>query len=140
MKKAITFTFLWMVGHGCFSQSTHDFLVGGALDLVKTDIIKAFSKAQVGLEGHYFIARHFAMGAGIETWSKQKDSFMLGMRWYPVDKVFFRFRGLIGVNDASLGVGYSKPLSKFWRLEGMGDYYFDASDFAVRAGVSYVIR
>lgn len=122
------------------SQSTRDFLVGGGLDIVKTDILKVFDKAQVGAEAHYFVVRHFAVGAGIEAWSKQKNSFMLGMRWYATDNIFVRFRGLIGINDAVLGAGYSKAISKFWRLEGMGDYYFDASEFAVRAGVSYVIR
>lgn len=139
MKKVLTLIFLSIAFMG-YTQSTHDFLVGGGLDLVKTDIIKVFDKAQTGLEAHYFVMRNFAVGAGIEAWSKQKNSFMMGMRWYAADKVFLRLRGLIGANDVALGIGYSKPLSKFWRLEGIGDYYFVSTEFGVRAGISYVIR
>ena len=123
-----------------FGQSTHDILVSGGLDLIKSDNIKLFEKAQIGLEGNYFIQRHFSAGLGVEIWTNQKSSFVLGARWYADDHLFFRLRGLIGINDASAGIGWSKPLNEKWRFEGIGDFYFNRSDFALRAGVGYVIR
>ena len=123
-----------------FSQSTHDILVSGGLDLIKSDNIKLFEKAQIGLEGNYFIQRHFSAGLGVEIWTKQKSSFVIGARWYADDHLFFRLRGLIGINDASAGIGWSRTLNEKWRFEGIGDFYFNQSDFALRAGVGYVLR
>ena len=122
------------------AQSTHDLLVSGALDIFKSDNTKVFEKAQIGVEANYFVLRNFAVGAGGEIWTKQKDSFVLGFRWYAEDNIFFRFRGLIGANDAALGVGWSKSLNEKLRLEAIGDFYFNQSAFALRAAVSYVIR
>ena len=122
------------------AQSTHDLLVSGALDIFKSDNAKVFDKAQIGLEANYFLLRNFTVGTGVEIWTKQKDSFVLGFRWYAEDHIFFRFRGLIGANDAAIGAGWSKSLSEKWRFETIGDFYFNQSAFALRAGVSYVIR
>ena len=122
------------------AQSTNDFLISGGLDLIKTDNTKIFDKAQLGLEVNYFIQRRFAVGAGADLWTKGANSFVLGVRWYPSDNVFLRFRGLIGYNDAALGAGYTKPLSKNLRIEGMADLYFKRPDFGLRGGVSYVIN
>ena len=123
------------------AQSTHDILLGGGFDVLKTDNHTILSKAQLGFEGHYFVDRHFAVGIGTEFWTNnQKSSFMMGARWYANENVFLRFRGLIGVNDASLGFGYSKPIDKNFRLEGLGDYYFGGSAFALRFGVSYILK
>jgi len=61
---------------------------------------------------------------------------MMGMRWYGNDHVFVRFRGLIGANDAAIGLGYSKPLSQNLRFEGMGDFYF-VGNLGLRFGVIY---
>jgi len=108
---------------------------------MKTDFEKPFNKAQFGIEGHYFIVRHFAIGAGMELWTThQSSSFMMGARWYPIDKLFVRFRGLIGANDAAAGVGWSQPLKNSFRLEGMGDFYINSTEFALRLGVAYVIK
>lgn len=122
------------------AQSTNDFLISGGLDLIKTDNNKLFEKAQVGLEVNYFLQRRFSVGAGGEFWSQGRNSFVMGVRWYPADNIFLRFRGLIGINDAALGAGYVKALDKNFRLEGMADLYFAKPDFAIRAGVSYVIN
>jgi hypothetical protein len=123
------------------AQSTHDIMFGGGFDFLKTDIHSLLSKAQVGFEGHYFVERHFAVGIGTELWANnQKNSFMMGARWYADDHFFLRFRGLIGVNDASFGLGYAKPLDKHFRLEGIGDYYFGGAAFAFRFGISYVLK
>jgi hypothetical protein len=86
------------------------------------------------------VVRHFAVGAGAELWTDKPNSFMMSMRWYPVDNLFARFRGLTGANDVALGVGYAFPLSDHWKLDGTGDFYFRYEQFALRAGISYVIK
>lgn len=123
------------------AQSTKDILIGSGFDLVKTDIAKVFDKAQIGFEGHFFIVRHFAAGAGVEYWTTgQKSSFMLGVRYYATEKLFLRFRGLIGANELALGVGWSHPLNASFRAEAMGDFYMINTDFALRAGIAYIIK
>jgi hypothetical protein len=122
------------------AQSTHDVLVGGGMDLIKTDIKSAFNKAQLGFEANYFVVRHFAVGGGAEIWTNnQKNSFMMGMRWYANSHVFMRFRGLIGANDASLGLGYAKPLNNNVLFESMGDFYFKGN-FGLRFGLGFILK
>jgi hypothetical protein len=124
----------------CHAQSTHDVVIGGGMDLIKTDNNALFKKAQFGFEANYFVVRHFAVGVGTEIWTtNQKNSFMMGMRWYGNDHVFLRFRGLIGANDASLGLGYAKPLNRTVLFESMGDFYFTGS-FGLRFGLSFILK
>ncbi len=123
-----------------FAQSNNDIMVSGSLDLIKTDYSSFLDKGQIGLEGNYFVVRHFAAGAGVELWTKQKSSFIMGMRWYPHDHVFVRVRGLIGANDVSIGGGWVKPINDAWRFEAIGDFYVADTEFAIRAGLSYVIK
>lgn len=123
-----------------FAQSNNDIMIGGSLDLIKTDYSNFLDKAQIGLEANYFVVRHFAASGGVELWTNQKSSFMMGMRWYPVDHVFVRARGLIGANDVSLGGGWVKPINDTWRFEAIGDFYIADTEFAIRAGLSYVIK
>lgn len=123
------------------AQSVNDILIGGGFDLVKTDINKVFNKAQTGVEAHYFVVRHFAVGAGAELWTtNQPSSFMMGARYYATENLFFRLRGLIGANDAALGVGWSHPFKESFRIEAMTDYYFAGNAVAIRVGIGYVIR
>lgn len=140
MKKLFVVFVIFLACQSLCAQSTNDFLISGGFDLIKTDNTKIFDKAQVGLEVNYFIMRRFAVGAGGEFWTRRANSFVLGVRWYPKDNIFVRFRGLIGANDAALGVGYVKPLDKNFRLEGIADLYLAKPDFGIRAGVSYVIN
>lgn len=130
---------LLSVGYAC-AQSSNDILVSGGFDLIKTDYSRVGSKLQFGSEANYFVVRHFAAGAGLELWTQQESSFTMGMRYYPLDNFFVRFRGLIGANEAALGGGWSKPLNEKWRFEAMGDFYFRQTEFAIRAGVGYVIK
>jgi hypothetical protein len=140
MKKVILISIL-AVAISASAQSTKDILLGGAFDLVKTDNQKLFGKAQFGIEGNYFIVRHFAVGAGLEQWTAgPTTSFMMGARWYPTDKLFVRFRGLIGANDATAGVGWSQPFKNSFRLEAMGDFYFGSTEFALRIGGAFVLK
>jgi hypothetical protein len=139
MKTCFILLLFGLSAHLAMAQSTHDVMVGGGLDVVKTDNYKLFEKAQLGLEINYFVVRHFAVGGGIEVWTRQQNSFVIGMRWYADEHFFARFRGLIGANDASLGIGWSQPIHQNLRFEVLGDYYFH-SDFALRAGIQYIIR
>lgn len=122
------------------AQSTSDILLGGGLDFIKTDNTSLFEKVQVGFEMNYFVARHFAVGVGGEIWSEKRNSFTMGARWYANENIFLRFRGLIGANDVAVGAGYAKNLSQYLRLEAMGDLYINQPDFAIRVGLSYVIK
>jgi len=114
-------------------------MVGGALDLIKSDNSGFLDKAQIGLEGNYFITRKFTGTAGVEFWTSDDVSFVLGARWFPIDEAFVRVRGLLGENDFAIGGGWTKPLNENLRFEAMGDFYFKG-EFAIRAGVAYVFR
>ncbi|MCW5909847.1 MAG: hypothetical protein KIT62_02175 [Cyclobacteriaceae bacterium] len=122
------------------AQSSNDILVSGGFDLIKTDYSRFADKLQLGAEANYFVVRHFAAGAGVELWTRHTSSFAMGMRYYPLDNFFVRFRGLIGANDVALGGGWSKPLNEKWRFEAMGDFYFTHTEFGIRAGVGYIIK
>jgi hypothetical protein len=123
------------------AQKANDVLLGVAFDLVKTDDEKLFGKSQFGMEANYFIVRHFAAGVGVEKWTDgSTTTFTMGVRWYPVDNFFVRFRALIGGNDASASVGWSQPFKNSLRLETMGDYYFGSTEFALRVGVAFVMK
>ncbi len=139
MKFSLAIIFCLLVGTATFAQSSHDILVGGGFDIIKTDIKQVFDKAQLGFEGNYFVVRHFSVGAGAEFWTNQHNSFVMGVRWYADENFFARFRGLIGANDASVGVGWSKPILDNWRVEALGDFYFKGQ-LGIRAGVAYVIK
>jgi hypothetical protein len=139
-KNSLLIIFISLVSCALQAQSSNDILVGGGFDLIKTDNAQLFDKAQIGLEANYFVVRHFAAGAGFEIWPSQKSSFVMGMRWYAHDHVFIRVRGLIGANDASIGGGWAKPIKENWRFEAMGDFYVADTEFAIRAGVSYIIK
>ena len=140
MKKLILIAML-IVAVSVSAQSTKDFLLDAAFDLVKTDNQKLFGKAQFGMEANYFVVRHFAVGMGVEQWTTgPTTSFVMGARWYPVEKLFVRFRGLIGANDATVGVGWSQPVKNSFRLEAMCDFYFGSTEFALRLGGAFVLR
>jgi hypothetical protein len=140
-KNRFLIIFISLVSYTLHAQSSNDILVGGGFDLIKTDNNQLFDKAQIGLEAHYFVVRNFAAGAGFEIWPQQKSSFMMGMRWYALDHVFIRARGLIGANDFSIGGGWTKPIiNENWRFEAIGDFYVADTEFAIRAGVSYIIK
>lgn len=122
------------------AQSTSDIMIGGGVDFIKTDNPGVFEKSQIGFEVNYFVVRHFAVGLGAEIWSNQKNSFAMGARWYANENVFLKFKGLIGANDVALGAGYAKALTQYLRLEGMGDFYVNSTEFGIRIGLAYVIK
>lgn len=114
-------------------------MVGGGFDLIKTDNDGFIQKAQIALEGNYFLTRQFTASAGFDIWTDDGLNFVIGGRWYPVDDFFARIRGIIGDNDISIGAGWNKPITETWRFEAMGDFYFEG-EFGIRVGVMYVIR
>lgn len=122
------------------AQSSNDILLSGGFDLIKTDYSRFADKLQLGAEANYFVVRHFAAGAGVELWTRHPSSFAMGVRYYPIDNFFVRFRGLIGANDVALGGGWSKPINEKWRFEAIGDFYLGQTEFSIRAGVGYVIK
>jgi hypothetical protein len=122
------------------AQSNNDILVSSGFDLIKTDYSRFADKLQLGAEANYFVVRNFAAGAGLELWTRYPSSFAMGMRYYPLDNFFVRFRGLIGANDVALGGGWSKPINEKWRFEAIGDFYFGQTEFGIRAGLGYVIK
>lgn len=140
MKKRLIILLLFLGSGSVYAQSRGSFMVGAGGDLIKTDIRNFADKAQVNAELNYFIIRNFTVTGGFEFWTPGNANLVLGMRYYPVRNLFARFRGLIGVNQVDLGAGYSYPINKNWSIEGMGDFYFDSSEFAFRVGVAYLIR
>jgi hypothetical protein len=135
--------FLLFLVSGCAfdvqAQMAHDMVIGTHLDLVKTDNTNLLEKAQFGVELNYFATRSVTGTTGIEVWTGDDLSFLVGARWYPSDDGFLRVRGLIGANELSIGGGWAKPLGDNFRFEAIGDFYF-SFDFSIRAGFTYVIR
>ncbi|HNP07782.1 MAG TPA: hypothetical protein PKN99_09140 [Cyclobacteriaceae bacterium] len=140
MKKLLIVVFILGMVNWVSAQSTSDIMLGGGVDFIKTDNPGVFEKSQIGFEVNYFVVRHFAVGLGAEIWSNQKNSFAMGARWYANENVFLKFKGLIGANDVALGGGYAKALTQYLRLEGMGDFYVNNSEFGIRIGLAYVIK
>jgi hypothetical protein len=139
IKKIILLSSLLTIAFCSHAQIANDVMVGGGFDLIKTDYSSFFDKAQIGGEVNYFITKDFTGTAGLEVWTADQLSFVLGGRYYPIDEVFLRARGLIGVNDLSIGAGWTKPIGEKVRLEAMADFYFDLQ-FSVRVGFGYVFR
>ncbi|MFZ6009999.1 MAG: hypothetical protein ACOYXT_06585 [Bacteroidota bacterium] len=140
--KKLTILFLFtFVGVACHAQIAKDILIGGHLDLIKTDNDNFFDKAQIGTEVNYFLTRRFTATGGLEVWTNDDASLVVGGRWYFMDDAFARIRGLVGANDLSIGAGWAKPFNANgnWRFEAIGDFYF-RGDIAIRAGIAYLIR
>ena len=137
--RSIIITFLLTTSLAAFGQDAHDRLVVVQGDLVKTDNVTPFRKAQFGGEFHYFATSSIAANAGFEVWTDDEVSFSVGARWYPVNHAFVRVKGLIGENDLVIGGGWVVPLGNGFHFEASGDFYFKV-DFSIRAGIAYIIR
>jgi hypothetical protein len=122
-----------------FSQHANDILAGGGFDLIKTDNDGFVQKAQISLEGNYFLTKQFTATAGFDIWTGDGVNLVVGGRWYPIDNFFTRLRGLICENDISMGAGWNKPITENWQFEAMGDFYFEG-EFGIRVGLMYVIQ
>ncbi|MCC5919820.1 MAG: hypothetical protein LAT68_00995 [Cyclobacteriaceae bacterium] len=112
-------------------------LIGGGLDLIKTDINAIADKIQLGVEANYFVVSQLSLTGGLEVWSETGPQIAIGFRYYPISNVFIRFRGLVLQDtDVAVGMGYSKGLTRHLRLEVMGDYYVQGGDLGVRLGLA----
>ncbi len=125
------------------NSKTGRFALGVGLDAFKSDYNKPAEKYQLGIEGNYFIMNRLAFSGGLEVWRRGSAGVtpvMLGTRFYIVEPVFIRGRVLLANNNAefSLGGGYSHKIASNWRFEGMGDFFVDAGEFALRAGIMYI--
>ncbi|MGB3589974.1 MAG: hypothetical protein WBA23_25730 [Tunicatimonas sp.] len=126
--------------HSSVSQA--QFLFNFGIDAYKTDNRDPFefvNKAQFSAEANYFLIQQLALTAGVEYWTApNRLSFIPGMRLYPIDPVFIRLRPLISDEvDYAAGVGYARRITDEWRIEVMGDYYFERGNAALRIGVGY---
>ncbi|RAV97688.1 hypothetical protein [Pseudochryseolinea flava] len=135
----LTTAVLFFTALNVSAQIAKDFMVGGGFDLIKTDNDGFLGKGQFATEGHYFVTRQFTLSSGLEVWTDEGVSLSLGARWFPVEEAFVRMRGLIGENDLVIGGGWTKPVNENLRFEAMADFYFEG-EFAIRAGLMYVIR
>jgi len=109
------------------------------LDLIKSDNDGYFEKTQIGFEVNYFFLRRFTITTGVEVWTRDAPSFVIGTRWYPINNAFIRARGLYGQNEISIGAGWAKPMTEVLRFESMTDFYF-SGNFTIRAGFAYIIK
>ena len=123
------------ISSSCYGQLR----IGAGIDLFKTDFNNIAEKNQIGIEANYFLIRNFALTTGFEMWSAGPNSVVLGGRFYPVNPVFVRLRGLLrSQSDVSLGMGYVKSLTRNWKIDYTGDYYFNAGELGLRIGVAYL--
>ena len=121
------------------AQGTGDVLIGGGLDILKSNNTGFGDQVQMGVEANYFINSEFSITGGLENWTAGTTSLVVGGRYYIKKNIFARIRGIIGDDGISIGVGYSHSLSKHWKVETMGDIYF-RGDFAIRGGVAYLLN
>lgn len=139
MNRLLLLAFLLLGSNICFSQSKNDILIGVQLDLIKTNNSGYFQRSQTGAEGNYFFHKQFSATGGIEYWSENKQlSLVTGVRWYPIEDAFIRFRGLLGANDFAIGGGWSMPVREKIRFEALSDFYF-AGHITIRAGFTYTL-
>jgi hypothetical protein len=138
MMKRLSTLLLLFFSFGLSAQSPGEILVGINFDLIKSDYTKYFDKAQVALEGNYFISKKFSATGGVEVWTHDVTSAVLGIRYYPVRDAYIRVRGLIGADDLSVGGGWAKPMTEDLRFESMADFYF-TGNFTIRAGLALMI-
>ncbi len=116
------------------STSQAQWRIAGGVDLLSTPFFENVPKYRFGVEANYFAASKFAVTGGLEFIEKDLGA-SLGFRFYPINPVFLRMRGILNSNsDLALGMGYAIGLNSNWRLETMADYYAVSSDFALRLG------
>ncbi|MEM9829674.1 MAG: hypothetical protein AAF944_03505 [Bacteroidota bacterium] len=140
MKRIFYLTVFLVLTYSSVSQA--QFLFNFGIDAYKTDNRNPFEfvdKAQFSVEANYFLLSQLALTAGVEYWTApNRLSFIPGMRLYPLDPIFIRLRPLIsGEVDYAAGLGYARAINDAWRIEIIGDYYFERGNAALRVGIGY---
>ncbi|MEX2593389.1 MAG: hypothetical protein WD426_11490 [Anditalea sp.] len=122
-------------------QAAGSFLVSGAMDLAKTDAPGLIRRFQLGSELNYFYLHSLSFSGGYEFNYNRPNHVTLGSRFYPLEPVFIRFRGLVGnKSDIAVGAGYTYNISYRFRLEGMVDYYAISQVAGLRVGIGFLIN
>ncbi len=144
MKKLIGVLLLLWVGVcvDTFAQQAEgSLLISGAGDIVRTDVPGVIRRYQLGVEGNYFYRYNLSASGGYEFNYWQTNHVTLGGRYYPLEPVFIRARGLLGSNsDFAMGAGYTHNISYRVRLEGMSDYYMVSNVVGFRVGIGILIN
>lgn len=126
---------------GFGQQAAGSYLLSGAFDLGRTDAPGVIRRYQAAAELNYFHLHSLSFSGGYEFNYNRPNHVSLGARFYPIEPVFIRARGLLGKNsDFALGAGYSYNLSYRFRLEGMLDYYAVSNVAGLRVGIGFLIN
>ena len=134
MKKAILL--LSAILFFAVSESKAQWRLAAGVDLLSTPFFENVPKYRFGAEAQYFAANSLALTGGLEFIEKDLGG-SLGLRYYPINPVFLRFRGILKADsDLALGMGYAIGLNSKWRLETMADYFAVSNGFALRLGVA----
>ena len=130
---------LFTAGYG--QQAAGSYLLSGGIDLARTDAPGVIRRYQAAAELNYFYLHSLSFTGGYEFNYNRSNHVTLGSRFYPIEPVFIRARGLLGKNsDFALGAGYSHNLSYRFRLEGMVDYYAVSNVAGLRVGIGFLIN
>lgn len=122
-------------------QSEGSILVSSAIDVVRTDVPGVIRRYQAGVEGNYFYRNNLSVSGGYEFNYGQTNHVTLGGRYYPLESIFIRARGLLGsASDFALGAGYTHNIGYRFRLEGMSDYYMVSNVVGFRVGIAILIN
>jgi hypothetical protein len=122
-------------------QAEGSYLLSGAGDLVRTDFPGVITRYQLAGELNYFHLYNLSFSGGYEYNHHRPNQVSVGLRFYPLEPVFLRARGLIGSDsDLAFGVGYTHNLTYRLRLEGMVDYYAITHVAGLRAGIGILIN
>jgi hypothetical protein len=128
-----------MEGFG--QQAAGSYLLSGGFDLGRTDAPGVIRRYQAAAELNYFHLHALSFSGGYEFNYNRSNHVSLGTRFYPIEPVFIRARGLLGKNsDVALGAGYSHNLSYRFRVEGMLDYYAVSNVAGLRVGIGFLIN
>ncbi|MEX0884117.1 MAG: hypothetical protein WD398_10895 [Cyclobacteriaceae bacterium] len=122
-------------------QAEGSFLISTGMDLFRSDLDQMFHRFQLAGELNYFYLHHLSLSLGYEYNTLQPNQVSGGVRFYPVEPIFIRARGLMGNNaDIALGMGYTYNVTYRFRVEGMADYYIQNEAVGLRAGIAILIN
>ena len=139
IRKIIFLAVFFCICQQGLAQSKGSFLLGLGMDLYRTDNPGFAERSQIGLEGNYFFNSKFSGTFGLDFWSDRQTLVVFGGRFYPVDPVFIKLRGLIGDDsDVSMGMGYTRGIGGNFSFEGGMDFYFDPGELGIRFGLTYL--
>jgi len=135
----VFFSLIHLPGYG--QQAAGSLLLSGGTDLARTDAPGVIRRYQLGAELNYFYLHSLSFLGGYEINYNRPNHVALGSRFYPIEPLFVRVRGLVGKeSDVALGAGYSHNLTYRLRLEGMLDYYAVSNIFGLRVGIGFLIN